>query len=95
MILTITMHANKLVQADQCTVYLLDEQKNQLWSVAAAGGGKDMRIPADVGTVSSSVSQQIGSGFSSNFGNISFEGPATTESHVCLRTVSCELFSEI
>eukprot|EP00395_MALV-II_sp_L67-2_P000418 gene418-372_t len=49
MILTITMHANKLVQADQCTVYLLDEQKNQLWSVAAAGGGKDMRIPADVG----------------------------------------------
>lgn len=51
MILTITMHANALVQSDQCTVYLVDEAKNQLWSVAAAGGGKDVRIPLDCGTI--------------------------------------------
>jgi hypothetical protein len=48
MILTITMHANQLVQADQCSVYLVDEKKEQLWSVSSATG-KNVRLPMHKG----------------------------------------------
>mmetsp|Transcript_67277 Transcript_67277/g.161266 ORF Transcript_67277/g.161266 Transcript_67277/m.161266 type:complete len:470 (-) Transcript_67277:191-1600(-) len=48
MILTITMHANELVQADRCTVFLVDEGKQQLWSVAT-DSGKEIRIPKSAG----------------------------------------------
>jgi len=47
-ILTITMHANELVQADRCTVFLVDEGKEQLWSVAS-DSGKEIRIPKTAG----------------------------------------------
>jgi len=47
-ILTITMHANELVQADRCTVFLVDEAKQQLWSVAT-DSGKEIRIPKSAG----------------------------------------------
>jgi len=47
-ILTITMHANELVQADRCTVFLLDESKAQLWSVST-DSGKEIRIPKNAG----------------------------------------------
>jgi len=48
MILTITMHANELVQADRCTVFLVDEHKQQLWSVST-DSGKEIRIPKHAG----------------------------------------------
>eukprot|EP00747_Dinoflagellata_sp_TGD_P079889 gnl/TRDRNA2_/TRDRNA2_160684_c0_seq2.p1 gnl/TRDRNA2_/TRDRNA2_160684_c0~~gnl/TRDRNA2_/TRDRNA2_160684_c0_seq2.p1 ORF type:complete len:290 (+),score=55.65 gnl/TRDRNA2_/TRDRNA2_160684_c0_seq2:104-973(+) len=48
MILTITMHANELVQADRCTVFLVDEGKQQLWSVTT-DSGKEIRIPKTAG----------------------------------------------
>merc|ERR1719262_1090429 len=48
MILTITMHANELVQADRCTVFLLDEKHQQLWSVST-DSGKEIRIPKSAG----------------------------------------------
>ena len=47
-ILTITMQANHLVQADRCTVFIVDERKNQLWSLAT-DTGKEIRIPKDKG----------------------------------------------
>jgi adenylate cyclase len=48
MILTTTMHANELVQADRCTVFLVDEKKQQLWSVST-DSGKEIRIPKTMG----------------------------------------------
>lgn len=48
MILTVTMHANELVQADRCTVFLVDEKKQQLWSVSS-DSGKEIRIPKTAG----------------------------------------------
>jgi adenylate cyclase len=47
-ILTITMHASELVQADRCTVFLVDEQHQQLWSVST-DSGKEIRIPKSAG----------------------------------------------
>lgn len=47
-VLTVTMHANELVQADRCTVFLVDEKKQQLWSIAS-DSGKEIRIPKNVG----------------------------------------------
>jgi len=47
-ILTITMHANELVQADRCTVFLVDEAHQQLWSVSS-DSGKEIRIPKSAG----------------------------------------------
>jgi len=47
-ILTITMHANNLVQADRCSVFLVDEGKEQLWSVAT-DTGKEIRMPKSAG----------------------------------------------
>eukprot|EP00812_Abedinium_dasypus_P008982 NODE_2704_length_891_cov_290.159091.p2 GENE.NODE_2704_length_891_cov_290.159091~~NODE_2704_length_891_cov_290.159091.p2 ORF type:complete len:270 (-),score=107.73 NODE_2704_length_891_cov_290.159091:65-772(-) len=47
-IFTITMHANELVQADRCTFFLLDEGKQQLWSVAT-DSDTEIRIPKSAG----------------------------------------------
>merc|ERR1719235_1757353 len=47
-VLTVTMHANELVQADRCTVFLVDEAKQQLWSVST-DDGKEIRIPKTAG----------------------------------------------
>eukprot|EP00747_Dinoflagellata_sp_TGD_P168769 gnl/TRDRNA2_/TRDRNA2_195938_c0_seq1.p1 gnl/TRDRNA2_/TRDRNA2_195938_c0~~gnl/TRDRNA2_/TRDRNA2_195938_c0_seq1.p1 ORF type:complete len:490 (+),score=110.11 gnl/TRDRNA2_/TRDRNA2_195938_c0_seq1:73-1542(+) len=47
-ILTISMHVNELVQADRCTVFLVDEGKQQLWSVST-DSGKEIRIPKSAG----------------------------------------------
>jgi len=48
MILTVTTHATELVQADRCTVFIVDEKKQQLWSVAT-DSGKEIRIPKTAG----------------------------------------------
>lgn len=47
-ILTITMHASELVQADRCTVFLIDDVKDQLWSITS-DSGKEIRIPKTAG----------------------------------------------
>jgi len=47
-ILTITMHASQLVQADRCTVFLVDEGKQQLCSVST-DSGREIRIPRSAG----------------------------------------------
>lgn len=47
-ILTITTNASELVQADRCTVFLVDEGHGQLWSVST-DSGKEIRIPKTAG----------------------------------------------
>ncbi len=38
------------IQADRCTVFLLDKEKNELWSKVALGiGSQEIRFPADKG----------------------------------------------
>merc|ERR1719437_315180 len=53
-VLTVTMHATELVQADRCTVFLVDEGKQQLWSVST-DDGKEIRIPKNAGIVGECV----------------------------------------
>lgn len=48
LLLTITMHANKVVSAQRCTVFLLDEQVHQLWSVST-DTGDEIRISSKTG----------------------------------------------
>lgn len=48
LVLTVTMHASQLVQADRCSVFLVDERKQQLWSVST-DSGKEIRIPKSTG----------------------------------------------
>jgi len=48
MILQMTIHANELVQADRCTVFMLDTTKEELWSVST-DTGKEIRIPQSKG----------------------------------------------
>jgi adenylate cyclase len=55
-ILTITMHAGMLVQADRCTVFLVDENKEQLWSVTT-DSGKEIRIPKSKGIAGECATQ--------------------------------------
>mmetsp|Transcript_75093 Transcript_75093/g.212394 ORF Transcript_75093/g.212394 Transcript_75093/m.212394 type:complete len:483 (-) Transcript_75093:144-1592(-) len=48
MLLTITMHANKIVSAQRSTVFLVDEPNTQLWSVST-DTGQEIRIPKKAG----------------------------------------------
>eukprot|EP00933_Yihiella_yeosuensis_P008371 TRINITY_DN11378_c2_g2_i1.p1 TRINITY_DN11378_c2_g2~~TRINITY_DN11378_c2_g2_i1.p1 ORF type:complete len:467 (+),score=109.81 TRINITY_DN11378_c2_g2_i1:190-1590(+) len=48
MILNVATHANQLVQADRCSVFLVDDARDQLWSVAT-DSGKEIRIPKNAG----------------------------------------------
>merc|ERR1719460_530901 len=48
MIMQLTLHAKELVQADRCTVFILDTQRGELWSVST-DTGKEIRIPKDKG----------------------------------------------
>mmetsp|Transcript_19864 Transcript_19864/g.48714 ORF Transcript_19864/g.48714 Transcript_19864/m.48714 type:complete len:431 (-) Transcript_19864:172-1464(-) len=47
-VLTITMHASELVQADRCTVFLVDQVNEQLFSIST-DSTKEIRIPKTVG----------------------------------------------
>ncbi len=52
MLNSITLKTGELLQADRTTIFLLDEERNQLWSIVAEGAdGKslELRIPADKG----------------------------------------------
>ncbi|CAD7936718.1 unnamed protein product [Amoebophrya sp. A120] len=57
-ILTITMHASELVQADRCTVFLVDENKDQLWSVSS-DSGKEIRIPRTAGIAGECATDKV------------------------------------
>lgn len=48
LILTITMHASKIVSSQRCSVFLVDEPKAQLWSVST-DTGVEIRIPKTAG----------------------------------------------
>ncbi len=51
MLHSITFKTGELLGADRTTIFLLDEEKQQLWSILAAGEGEhlEIRIPADKG----------------------------------------------
>lgn len=52
MLSAITLKTRELLGADRSTIFILDEEKNQLWSIVAEGEeGKalELRIPADKG----------------------------------------------
>ncbi|GCL39921.1 GAF/PAS/PAC sensor-containing adenylate/guanylate cyclase [Sphaerospermopsis reniformis] len=52
MLHSITLKTGELLGADRTTIFLLDEEKQQLWSILAEGEGKrplEIRIPADKG----------------------------------------------
>merc|ERR1712137_2763 len=57
-IFNITMHANQLVQADRCSVFLVDEGKKQLWSVAT-DSGEEIRIPKNAGIAGQCATEGI------------------------------------
>lgn len=48
MLLTITMHATKIVSSERATVFLVDDHNNQLWSVSTDTGA-EIRIPKHAG----------------------------------------------
>jgi adenylate cyclase len=52
MLHSITLKTGELLGADRTTIFLLDEEKKELWSIVAAGEGGhslEIRIPADKG----------------------------------------------
>jgi HD-GYP domain-containing protein (c-di-GMP phosphodiesterase class II) len=51
LLLTTMQEVAKILKADRCTVFLLDEARHELWSVVAMGikRGKEIRFPADKG----------------------------------------------
>jgi putative nucleotidyltransferase with HDIG domain len=51
-LLQVTMEeVARILEADRCTVFLLDEERQELWSIVAMGieKGKEIRFPADKG----------------------------------------------
>ncbi len=52
MLQSITLKTGELLGADRTTIYLLDEEKSELWSIIAkndSGGSLEIRIPSDRG----------------------------------------------
>ena len=52
MLRSITAKTGELLAADRTTIFVLDEERNQLWSIVAkdkGGGSLEIRIPADQG----------------------------------------------
>merc|ERR1719240_995855 len=48
MIMQLTLHAKELAQADRCTVFMLNLERGELWSVST-DTGKEIRIPKNKG----------------------------------------------
>ncbi|MEJ2633694.1 MAG: GAF domain-containing protein [Calditrichia bacterium] len=51
LLLTTMEEVGRILQADRCSVFLLDEEKHELWSIVALGveKGREIRFPADKG----------------------------------------------
>src|SRR5262249_45210919 len=45
----ILKEAARVVEADRCSLFLVDREKNELWSRIAQGAQKEIRIPIEVG----------------------------------------------
>lgn len=58
MLLTITMHANKIVSSQRSTVFLVDEPNQQLWSVST-DTGQEIRIPKKAGIAGQCCSEGV------------------------------------
>ena len=58
MLRSITAKTGELLGADTTTIFLKDEDRNQLWSIVAedqGGGSLEIRIPADHGSIAAEV----------------------------------------
>ncbi len=58
MLRSITLKTGELLNADRTTIWLLDEEKNELWSTVAKGAGEkllEFRIPANTGIAGESA----------------------------------------
>lgn len=58
MLRSITIKTGELLGADKTTIFLKDEDRNQLWSIVAqdqGGGSLEIRIPADRGSIAADV----------------------------------------
>jgi GAF domain. len=61
MLRSITLKTGELLSADRTTIWLLDEEKNELWSTVAQGAnGKplELRIPANGGIAGESAQEK-------------------------------------
>lgn len=45
----ILSEAGKVVEADRCSLFILDRERNELWSRIAQGAAKEIRLPVGVG----------------------------------------------
>jgi adenylate cyclase len=55
---SITAKMGELLAADRTSIFILDEERNQLWSIVAenqGGGSLEIRIPADQGSIAAEV----------------------------------------
>jgi HD-GYP domain-containing protein (c-di-GMP phosphodiesterase class II) len=52
----ITREAARVVEADRCTLFVLDRERNELWSRVAQGANQEIRVPVGQG-ISGSVAQ--------------------------------------
>lgn len=58
MLRSITAKTGELLGADRTTIFVKDEERNQLWSIIAkdkGGGSLEIRIPADKGSIAADV----------------------------------------
>jgi HD-GYP domain-containing protein (c-di-GMP phosphodiesterase class II) len=53
----ILFEASKVVEADRCSLFILDRERNELWSKVAQGAKKEIRLP-----VGSGIAGQVASG---------------------------------
>ena len=49
--------AREILQAERCSVFILDKKKNELWSRVATGG-QTIRVPADKGIVGQAIAER-------------------------------------
>jgi HD-GYP domain-containing protein (c-di-GMP phosphodiesterase class II) len=49
----IMFHAANVVEADRCTLFILDRERNELWSKVAQGAKSEIRLPAGSGIAGS------------------------------------------
>ncbi|MBL8023712.1 MAG: HD domain-containing protein [Elusimicrobia bacterium] len=54
---TVVNAAREILQAERCTVFLLDKKKNELWARVATGD-HDIRVPADKGIVGQTIMER-------------------------------------
>ncbi|WP_088240377.1 GAF domain-containing protein [Calothrix rhizosoleniae] len=62
MLQSITLKTGELLGADRTTIFLLDEDKQQLWSIVAGGEGDrslEIRIPSDKGIAGEVATQKL------------------------------------